>query len=66
VVLNFFLKQLNHFGTSIPIIFKNCVILLKILSKTKILSELFLCLNCTTNKENVYDAFILTLCMAGW
>jgi hypothetical protein len=55
VILNF-LKQLKHFGTSDLIIFKNCVIFLKILSKTRVFIEIFLCLECATNKENIYDA----------
>ncbi|XP_023702035.1 sister chromatid cohesion protein PDS5 homolog B-A isoform X3 [Cryptotermes secundus] len=62
VLLNFFVKQLEYFGTSDGNTFKYCVSLLKILNKTEILSKLFMCLEYTTNKEHIYDTFLLTVC----
>ncbi|XP_021942847.1 uncharacterized protein LOC110841520 isoform X2 [Zootermopsis nevadensis] len=65
VLLDFFIKQLECFGTSDGIILKYCVILLKILSTADSFSRLFVCLEYTTNKENIYNAFLLTVCMAA-
>jgi hypothetical protein len=60
-LLDFFIKQLECFGASDGIILKYCVILLKILSTTDIFTRLFMCLEYTTNKENIYDTFLLTV-----
>jgi hypothetical protein len=65
-LLDFFMKQVEYFGTSDGIIFKYCVRLLKVLNKTEIFSRLFMCLEYTTNKENFYDTFLLTICGAVW
>jgi hypothetical protein len=64
VLLDFFIKQVECFGTSDGVTLKYCVILLKILSTTDTFSSLFMCLEYTTNKENIYDTFLLTVCIA--
>jgi hypothetical protein len=60
------MKQLEYFGTSDGSNLKYCIKLLKILNKTETFSKLFTCLEYTTNKEHIYDTFLLTVCEAVW